>query len=91
MGLKQDDAWDREPQLRLLYEDYLVCRNQVFVTFRKPDGRKGEERQVVVPFTTGLNFLPDSGGLNDQNFITSRIFAAFLRGDQQASIRLMNR
>lgn len=89
MGMKQDDAWSAEPELRLAYEDYLVCRNQVFVTYRKPDGK--DERQVVVPFTTGLNFLPNAGGLNDQNYITARIFAAFLRGDQQASIRLMNR
>ena len=89
MGIKQDDAWDREPLLKLAYEDYLLCRNQEYVTFRKPDGDK--ERQVVVPSTTGLNFLPRAGGLEDQDYITARIFGAFLRGDQQAAIRMMNR
>ena len=91
MGLKQEEAWKPWPYLFLLYQDYLLCRNQSFVTFERPEGQKGEKRLILSPWTTGFTMLPKAGGLDDQDYFDMAIFNAFLQGEQQGQLRNMMR
>lgn len=90
MGYPQDAAFAEFPLLRALYEAYCLCRAQQFVHFRRPE-QGGKERLVSVIFTTGLSVLPTEGGVDDQSYVTMRIFAAFLRGEREGQLRLMQR
>ena len=74
------------------YADYLLCRQTHFLIFRKPTGRKdGSERLVSVVWPMGFSTWPDAGGMNDQSYLTIRLFGAFLRGEQQGQVRQMQR
>jgi hypothetical protein len=74
------------------YGDYLLCRQTQFFVFRKPTGKAdGSERLVTVVWPTGFSSWPSDGGLNDQGYLTVRLFSAFLRGEQRGQIRLMQR
>jgi len=77
--------------LFLLYEDYLICRNLDFKTFEKPVDDKGGKQLVLGPWTTGLNHLPQSGGLDDQDPQVMSIFNAFLMGEREGQQRNMMR
>lgn len=90
MGYSQDRVFSEDAVLREKYESYCMCRAQQFVHFRRPD-QGGKERLVSVIFTTGFSILPREGGLEDQDYITVRLFAAFLRGEREGQIRMMQR
>lgn len=90
MGYPQDEAFADSTLLRQLYEAYCLCRSQQFVHFRKPE-QGGREKLVSVIFTTGLSLLPEEGGVEDQSYVTMRIFAAFLRGEREGQLRTMQR
>jgi len=90
MGYAQDQAFKDDPVLREKYEAYCLCRAQQFVHFRRPE-QGGKERLVSVVFTTGLAVLPGEGGLEDQDYVTVRLFSAFLRGEREGQIRMMQR
>lgn len=90
MGHPQDAAFEEFPLLRQLYEAYCLCRAQQFVHFRRPE-QGGKEKLVSVIFTTGLSLLPQEGGVEDQNYLWIRIFAAFLRGEREGQLRTMQR
>lgn len=89
-GHEQDNAFAEEALLRQLYEAYCLCRAQQFVHFRRPE-QGGREKLVSVIFTTGLSLLPEEGGVEDQSYVTMRIFAAFLRGEREGQLRMMQR
>lgn len=90
MGHEQNTAFAEYPLLRSLYEAYCLCRAQQFVNFRRPE-QGGRERMISIIFTTGLSLLPVDGGVDDQSYVTMRIFAAFLRGEREGQLRLMQR
>lgn len=91
MHVKQEKAWNDVPHLFFLYEDYLLCRNQQFVSFERPEGDKGAKRLILSPWTTGFNHLPSNGGMDDQDYETMQIFKAFLQGENQGQLRNMLR
>jgi hypothetical protein len=94
MGLNRPAEWDKHPRLKLLYEDYLLCRTQDLKIFEKAvdGGSKKDQKKklMIVPWTTGFAQLPSAGGIDDQDYQRMRIFSEFLRGDRQGSMRLMN-
>lgn len=90
MGIRQDRIFASNPILRLMWEDYALCRQQEFVTFRRPE-QGGRERQITVPWTTGLSLLPDRGGVRDQDYLTMRVFQSFMEGERHGQIRRMSR
>lgn len=74
------------------FADYLLCRQTHFFIFRKPTGKSdGSERLVSVVWPMGFSTWPNAGGLNDQTYLTIRLFGAFLRGEQQGQVRQMQR
>jgi hypothetical protein len=78
------------PLLRNTYEMYIMCRSTQLVIFRKPTGKKdGSEKIVTVVWPTGITTWPRMGGAEDQSYLTSRLFAAALRGEQQGMARMM--
>lgn len=78
------------PLLRTTYESYILCRSTQLVIFRKPTGKKdGSEKIVTVVWPTGITTWPTHGGAEDQSYLTSRLFAAALRGEQAGVARLM--
>jgi hypothetical protein len=90
MGKKQDNQLAKEPLIAELYRDYLVCRSTQLTIFRKPTGKSdGSERLVTVLWPMGFSILPREGGLDDQSFITARLFTAFLHGEQRGISRSM--
>lgn len=90
MGNAQTNKLAKNPTLRQVYEEYLMCRSTQLVVFRKPTGKKdGSEKIVTVVWPTGFTSYPQRGGLEDQSYLTVRLFAAALRGEQQGAGRLM--
>ena len=78
-------------EIRPYYEDYLLCRQTQLVIFRKPTRRAGEEKIVTVVWPTGFSTLPRDGGWDEQDYITTRLFAAALRGEQRGVARNMQK
>jgi hypothetical protein len=78
-----------DPYLRLLYEEYLLCREQSINTFYRKSG-KGEQL-VIFPYTTGFSFLPLPGGLLDQDYYVMRAFSGFIEGERRGQLRKMQR
>jgi hypothetical protein len=76
-------------EVRPYYEDYLLCRQTQLMIFRKPTKRAGEEKIVTVVWPTGFGTLPDEGGWYQQDYLTTRLFAAALRGEQRGVARNM--
>ena len=79
------------PEIAKAYADYLLCRITQLVVFRVPQGSKGGERTVIVVWPQGLNVLPNDGGLNGQNFLTTRLFNAFLNGERAGVSKTMSK
>lgn len=49
------------------------------------DKQKGKKTiKVMLPYTTGLAFLPEDGGIMDQPYRMMEFFAAFLDGERIA-------
>lgn len=71
------------------YDLYLDCRNQQLVHVELPKGKRTQH--VIVPWTTGLDHLPWSGGAIDQPVTTMLFFEQFIRGDQTAAQRKLSR
>jgi hypothetical protein len=81
---------EKNKVLHQYYETYDMCRSKSFVTFRKPSGRKpGEEKIVTAIFPNGYAILPREGGLEDQDFITMKLFHAAFRGEMEAFYRVI--
>ena len=78
-------------EVRPYYEDYLLCRQTQLMIFRKPTKKSGEEKIVTVLWPTGFSTLPDEGGWNQQDYLTTRLFAAALRGEQRGVARNMSK
>ncbi len=92
MGKNVDRKRQADPDIARLYDEYLICREVQFFSFRRPTGRKdGSEKQVTVLWPTGFSILPRPGGLENQDYFTMRLFAAFRRGEEQGQIRSMMR
>jgi hypothetical protein len=90
MGRSQTNKLARKPLLKEHYENYVLCRSTQLVVFRKPTGKKdGSEKLVTVVWPTGFTQYPAAGGLEDQSYLTTRLFAACLRGEQAGCARLM--
>ncbi len=49
-----------------------------------PKGIKGDTTTKMIPYTDGLLFLPESGGLLDQPFRLMSFFDSFEAGEQEA-------
>jgi len=90
MGRDQSQKLARKPLLRQAYEEYIACRITQLVVFNKNLG-DGKEKTVVVTWPTGFGNLPHDGGWQDQPYLTTRLLAAALRGDQQGTSRLMSK
>lgn len=81
---------EEDPLLRLLYEEYCLCRQQsIFIFYRKE--RNGVERLLVIPWTTGFGVLPDEGGLRQQSYLTVQVFNAFLEGERRGQLRRLSK
>lgn len=80
---------DDDPLMRLLWEDYSLCREQQMNIFYKKEmkGTKSVERLIIFPYTTGLAHLPGPGGLHDQDFLVMRMFNGFLEGERRGQLR----
>lgn len=91
MGRNQSNKLAKNPILRDIYEAYTMCRTTQLVVYRKPvPGKKdGSEKTVVVVWPTGFSQLPKAGGIEDQDYLTVRLFSACLRGEQQGTSRTM--
>jgi hypothetical protein len=90
LGHNQSNALSRNPILRQTYEEYTLCRTTQLVVFRKPL-KGGQEKLVSVVWPTGFSILPQAGGLDDQSYLVTRLFAACLRGEQEGVARLMKK
>jgi hypothetical protein len=60
-------------------------------TFEKPVKKNGEKQFTVILWPTGLSSLPSWGGIDEQNFIYTRLFSAFLAGERDGAIERINR
>jgi hypothetical protein len=91
MGYSQDRELAERPDLKRIYESYLMCRSTQLVVFRKPvkGSSRGEEKIVTVIWPTGFTTYPAKGGWDDQSYLTTRLFMAALRGEQQGTARMM--
>ena len=78
-------------EVRQHYEDYLLCRTTQLVIFRKPTKKAGEEKIVTVVWPTGFSTLPRRGGWDEQDYVTTRLFMAALRGEQRGVARNMSK
>ena len=81
---------DADPELKLLYEEYCLCRQQDMIVFYKKL-KDNKEQLVLFPWTTGFSCLPFEGGLRDQSFLVSKTFNGFLEGERRGQIRKMLR
>ena len=81
----------KNPRLRELYEMYILGRSTTLTIYEKPVGRKGETVVAPIIFPTGIHTWPRAGGLYDQDYVESRVFAAFLRGDVAGTQKMMNK
>lgn len=88
MGHNASSKLAKNPLIRQIYEMYLLCRTKELIVFRKPL-KDGKEKIVVVTWPTGFSTLPNGGGWEDQSYITTRLFAAAMRGEEQGASRLM--
>lgn len=62
-----------------------MCRKTQLEIFRKPPKSKREgESLCTVVWPTGYTF-PNEGGLENQNYMEMRLFAAALAGEQDAA------
>ena len=52
---------------------------------------RNKSKVVVVPWTTGLNSLPEQGGLLDQSNRLMVFFEQFIDGDRQAAMNRLNK
>jgi hypothetical protein len=87
MGHKTSRLLEEEPLLALLWEEYLLCRAVQFVVITKAaKGGKGEV-QVPIVYPTHIASWPLAGGVRDQPYLVTKLFAAFLQGDQQGTLR----
>lgn len=90
MGRNQSNKLTKNPILREMYESYVLCRSTQLVVYRKPvRGKQGDEKLVVIVWPTGFTQFPKKGGLEDQDYLTVRLFSACLRGEQQGTARTM--
>ena len=78
-------------EIRPYFEDYLLCRSTQLIIFKKPTKKRGEEKIVTVVWPTGFTALPSEGGWNEQDYVTTRLFAAALRGEQRGVARNMQK
>lgn len=90
MGYSQDRMFAKNPQIKQLWEEYILCRQQEILVFRRPE-KGNKERQITAIWTTGFAQLPDAGGVRDQGFLTIRVFSAFLEGERQGQLRRMQK
>lgn len=92
MGKPVTKKLEKNPQLRVAYEKYVLCRSTQLVIYRKPTGKKdGSEKIVPIIWPTGLTQLPSQGGTDEQRYIDARLLSAALRGEQSGIGRLMNK
>lgn len=91
MGHDQSRKLARNPLLRQAYEDYMHCRSEQMIVFKKPIKDGKEEKTVVVTWPTGFTSYPDEGGWHNQSYLTTRLFAAALRGEKQGASRMMSK
>lgn len=66
-----------------------MCRSKEFVTFRKPGRKEGSEKIVTAIWPTGYSVLPRKGGLEEQDFLTMRLFHAAMRGEMDGFRRVI--
>lgn len=85
---KLQNEWS---EVRPYYESYLLCRTTQLVIFRKPTKKAGEEKIVTVVWPTGFSTLPRRGGWDEQDYVTTRLFMAALRGEQRGVARNMSK
>ena len=89
MGHEQSRFMAQHPDLAKAFETYQMCRTvQLSVVKRgKGSGKDAREEQVLVYWPQGFSILPDPGGLNNQGYLTMRLFAAFLSGEREGVLR----
>lgn len=90
MGRNVTSRLGKNQLVHQMYELYDLSRNKELVVFTKPL-KGGKEKIVVVRWPTGFGTLPDAGGWNDQSYITTRLFSAAMRGEEQGASRLMSK
>lgn len=77
-----------EPMLRLMWEEYELCRSHQWVSFER-QGRNGKGEVVHFAYPTHIAVWPNSGGLGNQPYLYVRVFRAFLYGERQGTLRRM--
>lgn len=68
-----------------------MCRTTQIVIFEKPKGNKGAKVMSVVLWPSGFSILPNDGGLEEQSYITMRLFQAFLSGERSGVSRMISK
>jgi hypothetical protein len=80
-GFTANVTLQKNPRLRDLYELYLMGRSATLTIYEKPVDREGTKKVVPVIWPQHIQTWPRPGGLLDQDYLESRVFTAFLRGD----------
>jgi hypothetical protein len=84
MGRRQDRALAEHAEIAKAYVIYIACRRRNLIVANIPKGIKGDTTTKMIPYTDGLLFLPESGGLLDQPFRLMSFFDSFEAGEQEA-------
>lgn len=84
MGRRQDRALSENPDIAKAYVLYIACRRRTLIVASVPKGVKGDTVTKMIPYTDGLLFLPEAGGLLDQPVRLMSFFDSFEAGEQEA-------
>lgn len=89
MGRPQTNALNQYKEIASAYSIYVQCRKRELIVASIPKGSNGATSLKMLPFTDGLNLLPEAGGVLDQPYRLMCFFSAFEDGEQEAfSIKL---
>lgn len=80
-----------DKRLQSLWENYELCRTKQLLVTRMPADPQGKkEKIVVIEWPSGFTNLPNAGGINDQAFLTMKIFSAFILGEREGTFKQLS-
>ncbi len=77
------------PDIFEAYELYTLCRSQV--PYHHEYVKAGKTYATIIPFTTGLSFLPYPGSVMEQPEYLISLFDSFMDGDAHGFSERVNK
>lgn len=90
LGFDRPNLCEEYPLIAQLYDEFCLCRELQLIVFRRPE-EGNKESLIQVPWTSGIKHFPRDGGSQEQSFIHSKLYHAFMRGERNAQQWLMKK